>query len=422
MMRRRDESAPETPQIPLSRRRHRETRVIESVLLASTACLLAAVAWPIARQGLDEKPPIGDTATPLAVATPEPIPAEGPTIQIALLLDTSSSMDGLIHQARTRLWSVVNSLDSATFHDARPRIEVAVYEYGNDRLAAEGGYIRQVVGFTPELDRVSEALFGLTTMGGSEFAGATIVRATGELGWRTGPGVMRVMYIAGNESFDQGTVPWASAVDQAREHGIVVNTVLCGSPDGYDAELWRTAAQRAGGRFFAIDQDQVQAYVPSPYDDEIGRLGTAINSTYVGYGGEGARGLANQRVQDENNLLDGEGSIQRSISKGSSHYANPSWDLIDGVKSGTIAVDEIEQEQLPEALRGLTGDELEAFVAARRAERDAISARLGELRVERERWVLEHGEAGSAAAGLDRAMIDGMAEQARAAGFTLAGS
>jgi hypothetical protein len=38
----------------------------------------------------------------------EPAPPARPTVQIAILLDTSNSMDGLIGQAKTQLWNVVN--------------------------------------------------------------------------------------------------------------------------------------------------------------------------------------------------------------------------------------------------------------------------------------------------------------------------
>jgi len=36
--------------------------------------------------------------------------ARRPVVQIALLLDTSNSMDGLIHQAQTQLWKIVNEM------------------------------------------------------------------------------------------------------------------------------------------------------------------------------------------------------------------------------------------------------------------------------------------------------------------------
>ena len=100
-----------------------------------------------------------------------------PVVQLAVLLDTSSSMDGLIDQARTRLWQIVNDLATAKQHGVTPRLEVALYEYGNDGLARETNYIREVISFTADLDEISARLFALRTNGGSEYCGAVIEQA-----------------------------------------------------------------------------------------------------------------------------------------------------------------------------------------------------------------------------------------------------
>lgn len=392
---------------------------IETVLLASTACLLAAVAWPIATRGLvaEDKQPEVVVEEHVVIET---APVEAPVIQIALLLDTSSSMDGLIDQARTRLWTVVNSLDSATYHGAKPRFEVALYEYGNDRLNAGEGFLRKVVGFTPELDTVSQALFSLSTNGGSEFAPLAVSRTLDELAWKEGDGVMRIVYVAGNESFQQGPVEWMTSIDRAKQRGVVVNTVYCGGTEEGDAAIWRDAAMRAGGRFFTIDQNAVQAFVPSPYDDDITRLGGAMNHTYVGYGSKGSWGVANQMEQDDNNEASGRGAfVQRSMSKSSSWYRNPSWDLVDAVDEGAVDLGKVAKDELPEELRALDEAELSAFVASRKAERGAIAAKLAELKSERETWLAQQPGAEDGPAGLDRAMVDAIAEQATASGFTL---
>ena len=60
-----------------------------------------------------------------------------PTIQVAILLDTSSSMDGLINQTRTELWSVINTLSDASKNGQRPILEVALYEYGQSTIPAQ---------------------------------------------------------------------------------------------------------------------------------------------------------------------------------------------------------------------------------------------------------------------------------------------
>ena len=59
----------------------------------------------------------------------KPIAAENTKIQVALLLDTSSSMDGLIDQAKSRLWNIVNTLTTLKYDGKTPDIEIALYEY-----------------------------------------------------------------------------------------------------------------------------------------------------------------------------------------------------------------------------------------------------------------------------------------------------
>lgn len=396
---------------------------IETVLLASTAALLAAVAWPIATAGLmaapEATPPASSPAAIVATATPATVaPTEAPTIQIALLLDTSSSMSGLIDQARSQLWRVVNALDSATYHGATPRLELALYEYGNDGLEGSDGFIRQVTAFTPELDRVSEALFALSTNGGSEYAGQAIARSVDDLQWREGDGTLKVLYIAGNESFAQGPVDWRDAIESARANGIVVNTVLC---DGVD-DQWSAAATLAGGRFMQIDHNAVAEYVEAPQDEQIRKLGLALNETYIGFGAQGRWGVGNQLAQDSNVAGYGEGSsVQRAMTKGSRHYVNPTWDLVDATADGTFDVTTLEEEALPEAYRGLTTEQLTERVEAKRRERTQLSETLTKLGTERESYVAKelarrHGEDPHR---LDTAIVASVVEQAKAAGFTI---
>ena len=46
-------------------------------------------------------------------------PAKDQTIMIALLLDTSNSMDGLIDQAKSQLWKIVNEVAAAKSGDGK---------------------------------------------------------------------------------------------------------------------------------------------------------------------------------------------------------------------------------------------------------------------------------------------------------------
>ena len=65
----------------------------------------------------------------------EPDPRPRPVVQIAILLDTSNSMDGLIGQAKTQLWNVVNEFVRAKKDGRPPAVQVALFEYGKSSPA-----------------------------------------------------------------------------------------------------------------------------------------------------------------------------------------------------------------------------------------------------------------------------------------------
>src|SRR5204863_7386089 len=93
-------------------------------------------------------------------------------IQAAILLDVSSSMEGLIEQAKAQLWNMVNTMGKAKCEgDLAPKIEIALYEYGRTTNDAKAGYVKQINGFINNLDSLSQNLFSLKTNGGDEFCG-----------------------------------------------------------------------------------------------------------------------------------------------------------------------------------------------------------------------------------------------------------
>ncbi|MDH3796015.1 MAG: VWA domain-containing protein, partial [Flavobacteriaceae bacterium] len=147
-------------------------------------------------------------------------------VRIALLLDTSNSMDGLINQAKAQLWDIVNEFTYARCgNQERPRLEIALYQYGNDNLSSREGYIQQVIGFSSDLDEISERLFSLNTNGGEEYCGQVIHTSLKQLDWGRNPDDLKMIFIAGNEPFTQGKLDYRDAASQAKEKDVVVNTI-----------------------------------------------------------------------------------------------------------------------------------------------------------------------------------------------------
>ncbi|MDX2089756.1 MAG: VWA domain-containing protein [Kofleriaceae bacterium] len=321
------------------------------------------------------------TPTP---ATPERDTAKD-TVQIALLLDTSSSMDGLINQARSHLWTMVDQMGRMTREvNGKTRgvkVELALYEYGNDTLPRTSGHIRQVIGFTTDLDKVSEKLHALFTNGGAEFVGQAIQTSVNELQWSTNPDTMKFVFVAGNEEFDQGPIGAQAAMQAAAAKGISVQLIYCGGTE----PTWDAAAKLAATDLMTIDQNAVAQHIPAPQDDEILRLGNELNSTYLAYGAEGQASLARQSAADASSMkMSKKVAIERAqLKRKKAAYDNDSWDLVDAVDKNGRFLETAKDEQLPAAMRGKTLEEKKQIVADNAAKRAELQARIGKLEAER---------------------------------------
>src|SRR3972149_550669 len=228
----------------------------------------------------DEKTPVAEKYLPIET----PIVEKKPLVQMAILLDTSSSMSGLIDQARAELWSIVNEFIFARRNDHQPELQVALYEYGKSTLAEKDGYIRQIVPLTTDLDRISEELFALETIGGNEYCGWVIKEATQALKWSSNPEDLKVIFIVGNEPFTQGPIDYRQSCKDAISKGIVVNTIHCGSDsEGIDGK-WKDGAILADGKYLNIDHNRKTIHIAAPQDKEIAELGIKLNDTYIAYG------------------------------------------------------------------------------------------------------------------------------------------
>ena len=308
-------------------------------------------------------------------------------IQVAILLDTSSSMDGLIEQAKSRIWNIVNTLTTLKYNNRTPQIEIALYEYGNNGISSDD-YIRQVTPLTTDLDLISQRLFALTTWGGSEYCGAVINKAVRDLDWGRDQADMKLIYIAGNEPFTQGSIPYKDAISRALEKNIYVNTIHCGnSRSGIDG-MWRDGAIRGKGKYFNIDHNARVMHVDTPYDADIARCNQRLNDTYISYGSYGFANKENQIKQDNNAMtISSANYAERALSKSRSAYKNESWDLVDRVSQDEMALEKIEKKDLPKELQEKTKAEITAEVKKKEAERKVIQKEINELAKKRQEYI-----------------------------------
>ena len=356
-----------------------------------------------------------------AFAETKPAPDdERPRVQLAILLDTSNSMDGLIAQAKQQLWQIVNEFIAAKQDGKAPRVEVALYQYGNAGLSQEKGWVQQLAPLTQDLDSLSEKLFALKTNGGDEYCAWVIRDAVRDLAWDASPKVYKAIFIAGNEPFTQGPVKYSAACKAAIEHGIVVNTIHCGSEaDGINGK-WKDGAALADGRFLVIDHNAAVVNVVAPQDKEIAELNAKLNSTYLGYGRAGAEGKTRQEAQDKNAAqapAPATVTAARAKTKASANYSNSEWDLIDAVKEKKADIAKLKDEELPEEVRKVAPAKRAAFVAEKSAERDDLQKQLLSLSTQREKFVAKQMKEQTATKTLDKAVTSAVREQAAKKSF-----
>jgi len=341
-----------------------------------------------------------------------------PRIQIALLLDTSNSMDGLIAQTKSQLWTLVNELSEGKKYGRTPIIELALYEYGNSSLSVGKGYIRQVLSLTTDLDDVSEKLFELDTNGGQEYAGQVIMKSLDELEWSSRKGDMKLIIIAGNEPFTQGPVSWQSACERAKAGGIIIDTIHCGDEQTGMRTGWKDAAECAGGIYMTINQDEKYVHVPSPWDDTLLDLNKRLNDTYIGYGRRGTELKTRQSVQDSNAASMNRGAeISRLYAKSKSGYSNESWDIVDAYKKDKDGVLGMAEEKMPEELKGKDAVERKVFIENKLAERTKIQKQIAELGAKQKAFVADKRKEMASTKTLDNVMVKAVRKQASERGF-----
>ena len=309
-------------------------------------------------------------------------------IQVALLLDTSNSMDGLIDQAKSRLWNIVNTLTTLKYNGASPQVEIALYEYGNDGLKDEN-YIRQVTPLTQDLDLVSEKLFALKTNGGNEYCGAVIRDASMNLNWDGNEKSMKLIYIAGNEAFNQGRINYKETILGAKEKNIYTNTIFCGSRDEGIQTFWQNGATLGEGKYFNINSNQKLIYIETPYDVKISQYNSQLNDTYISYGTKGSEMKSKQTTQDSNaEMQSASNAVERAVSKSKKNaYKNDHWDLVDKIEKDRSYISSIKEEELPFELKGKSRDEINKIIAKKSTERNEIQKEIEALAKKRQIFI-----------------------------------
>jgi hypothetical protein len=348
-------------------------------------CLMGTLGLTLAFIKFDTSGKLKSGKAPLAASAAAP----AAKIQVALLLDVSNSMDGLINQAKSQLWNMVNVLGRAQCNGVSPTIEIALYEYGRTTNDRERGFVRQINSFTTDLNLLSENLFKLTTNGGEEFCGQVIHSSLQDLRWDSTAGNYRVIFIAGNENFTQGPVSYKKACEEARKKGVIVNTIYCGTHENGIRERWNLGGECSAGSFSFIDHNESMEEIATPFDTTLITLNQQLNQTYIAYGFEGRdKYLKQEEVDAMNYTTSKSAAIKRvEVKSKKSVYKNSSWDLLDGYSDDSTLVYKVDRKTLPDSLKNKKPQELKQIVARKSKEREVIQKKIQSVAAQRQVYI-----------------------------------
>lgn len=349
------------------------------------------------------------------------VPNEKPIVDVVFVLDTTGSMSGLIQTAKEKIWSIATTMASA---QPTPEIRIGLVAY-RDRGDA---YVTKVVDLSSDLDSVYATLMDFQAGGGGdspESVNKALNDAVNKMSWSQGEQAYQVVFLVGDAPphMDYNEVRYPQIVASAMEKGIVINTIQCGNMP-MTLEPWSQIASLGHGSFFQVEQAGGAVAYSTPYDEEIATLAAKLDETRLYYGSEEDKEKAASKVAATDKLNANASVASRArrgvfnSSVGGTANMLGENELVDAVASGDVALEDIEAEALPAALKPMAPEEQRVYVASLAEERSQLKRQIQTLSADRDGFLEKKvEEAGGRKDSLDQKLYDAVKEQGGKAGF-----
>jgi hypothetical protein len=368
---------------------------------------------------------------PLAVSPPAgakqttPPTTQPKTVEVCFVLDTTGSMGGLIDGAKKKIWTIANGIVAA---DKGAKVKFALVAY-RDR---SDEYVTKIFDLTDDLDKVFADLQSFRAQGGGdgpESVNQALDDAVNKISWTAGDETKKFVFLVGDAPphMDyQDDVPYPRSLADARQAGIVVNTIQCGQM-GETIEPWQHIARLGQGRFFQVEQAGSAVAIATPFDRELAELSAALDGTRIYYGSDEEQAAMHMKVA-ATDKMHADASVE-SRARRAAFNASPageanllgSKELVDDVASGRVDLDAIEDEALPAPLQPMAPEARKELIAESARKREALQKQIRELSQERDAYVAEQlAEAGGDEDSLDQKIYEAVKEQAEAVGLAYA--
>ncbi len=351
--------------------------------IATSLALALAVAFSTAAAA--EQAPATTQTAPAKAEKSGLVPTIKPTVDIVFAIDTTGSMGGLIDGAKRKVWAIANEVASAK---EQPNVRIGLVAF-RDRGDA---YVTQTFDLSDNLDAVYEKLMAFQAGGGGdgpEDVNSALHDAVHKMTWTKDKKALKMIFLVGDApphmDYEQ-QVQWQTTAQQAIRQNIYINTVQCGV-DGETTAVWKKIAHAAESRYAAIPQDGgVRVAVTTPFDGELSKLASELDSTNFTYGRRDIREsktASRKKAGEYASAAPAAASADRAVAKmslGSGMKASEDIvSLADDVGGADKALERVSAEELPDELRGKSKEEQKAIIASNQAKRAEIEKKIAEL-------------------------------------------
>ena len=348
-------------------------------------------------------PPSPDTAS-IAVNTNK----EKPRVDVVFVLDNTGSMGGLLEGAKRKIWSIAEHLVSG---QPQPDVRIGLIGY-RDRTDSE---VITVTPLTRDLDGVQQALMAMRARGGGdtpEDVNQALVNAIRQQPWSQGKRVLRLIYLVGDAPphDDYAGPNSVQLAQEAQKKGIVVNAIRCGGLQSTETAFIQIA-QHGGGDYSSIAQDGGMQMITTPFDDELSTLNGKLSKTMLGYGVKKERDVARSKMATRGGLSKPASAAAAVYSAKSGRMNNE--DLVTQMADGTVSMETIEKEKLPEEMQKLSKEEIAKRVEEVKATRQQLQKRILELSKKREEYLKQEAKTGESKSEFDDEFKESLRKKAK---------
>ena len=350
------------------------------------------------------------------------VAAQSHQIEVVFILDTTSSMSGLIQAAKEKIWSIATTMASA---EQAPDIRMGLVAF-RDRGDT---YVTRVLDLSQDLDSMYASLMDLKAQGGGdgpESVNQALYDAINRISWSADDNVYKVAFLIGDAPphMDYNNdIKFPVTLEMAKRKGIVVNTIQSGQ-SAHTAPVWKNIAQLGYGEYFQVENSGNAVAVATPFDKKLSELAASLESTRLYFGDKEAK--EKQRKKNEATAKLHEELSQAALARRATFNATPSGafnflgesELVDAISSGRLELDDIDKDDMPASLLALTPEDQMGVITNQARQREEIKRDIQKLSESRNAYILEQvGKRGDAKESLDEKIYSAVKKQAKTKGL-----